>query len=419
MASYLDKTGLAYFWRKILNLLNLKVDKVQEINHGTSDTTFTLTPNTMHIWGEVANLNLSLPSDTNNLLDEFIFTFTCPSSGATTLTLPATIGWVQEPELEAGKTYQVSIVNGLAGYLTEGMNSNAGISSISVNGTAQTITNNGVNIQLKTVNGTSLLGEGNISATGEGGGDTNVIEVVKVNNTALVPDANKAVNVEVPTKTSDLTNDSNFLTSFTETDPTVPSWAKAANKPSYTASEVGALPDTYTAPVTSVNGQTGAVSLTIPSAVTESTVTGWGFTKNTGTITGITMNGVSKGTSGVVDLGTVLTSHQDISGKANDSLVVHKTGNETITGNKTLNNASLTINYETGGEDPVTGEIEEVVNESIYVGNGYILHESLEPDFSWIKARSNEEEEEGSDPVGATTLQSVLDSKSTVTFRVW
>lgn len=35
----------------------------------------------------------------------------------------------------------------------------------------------------------------------------------------------------------------------------------------------------------------------------------------TGTITGITMNGVSKGTSGVVDLGTVITSHQDITGK--------------------------------------------------------------------------------------------------------
>ena len=34
------------------------------------------------------------------------------------------------------------------------------------------------------------------------------------------------------------------------------------------ASDVGALPDTYTAPVTSVNGQTGAVSLSIPSAAT-------------------------------------------------------------------------------------------------------------------------------------------------------
>ena len=54
---------------------------------------------------------------------------------------------------------------------------------------------------------------------------------------------------------------------------------------------------------------------TIPAAVTESTVSGWGFTKNAGTITGIKMNGSSKGTSGVVDLGTVITAHQDISGK--------------------------------------------------------------------------------------------------------
>lgn len=34
------------------------------------------------------------------------------------------------------------------------------------------------------------------------------------------------------------------LQSYTETDPTVPSWAKASNKPSYTASEVGAIATT-------------------------------------------------------------------------------------------------------------------------------------------------------------------------------
>lgn len=60
---------------------------------------------------------------------------------------------------------------------------------------------------------------------------------------------------------------------------------------------------------------------TIPAEVTENTVSGWGFTKNTGTITGITMNGVSKGVSGVVDLGTVITSHQDISGKLDTNKV--------------------------------------------------------------------------------------------------
>lgn len=48
-------------------------------------------------------------------------------------------------------------------------------------------------------------------------------------------------------------------------------------------------------------------------------VEGKGYTTNTGTITGIKMNGASKGTSGVVDLGTVITAHQDISGKVNKS----------------------------------------------------------------------------------------------------
>lgn len=38
-----------------------------------------------------------------------------------------------------------------------------------------------------------------------------------------------------------------------------------------------------------------------------------GYTTNTGTITGITMNGASKGTSGIVNLGTVLTAHQSLS----------------------------------------------------------------------------------------------------------
>ena len=71
----------------------------------------------------------------------------------------------------------------------------------------------------------------------------------------------------IPSKTSDLTNDSGFLTSipdeyvteteltakgyltsYTETDPTVPKWAKQPTKPKYTAAEVGALPDTYTPP---------------------------------------------------------------------------------------------------------------------------------------------------------------------------
>ena len=42
-----------------------------------------------------------------------------------------------------------------------------------------------------------------------------------------------------PTKLSELTNDAGFASSITETDPTVPAWAKASSKPTYTKSEVG------------------------------------------------------------------------------------------------------------------------------------------------------------------------------------
>lgn len=50
----------------------------------------------------------------------------------------------------------------------------------------------------------------------------------------------KADKSEIPTKVSQLQNDEGYLTSYTETDPTVPAWAKTAQKPSYTAAEVGA-----------------------------------------------------------------------------------------------------------------------------------------------------------------------------------
>lgn len=51
---------------------------------------------------------------------------------------------------------------------------------------------------------------------------------------------NKADKSEIPTLVSQLENDSGYLTQ--ETDPTVPAWAKAQTKPTYTAQEVGALP---------------------------------------------------------------------------------------------------------------------------------------------------------------------------------
>ena len=86
-------------------------------------------------------------------------------------------------------------------------------------------------------------------------------------------------------------------------------WAKAASKPSYTASEVG---------------------------VNETAFPGL---KKTGTITGIKMNGVSKGTSGVVDLGTVIT---DVSGKQNKAVSI--TGITATTVDEALKELSDRVN---------------------------------------------------------------------------
>lgn len=72
------------------------------------------------------------------------------------------------------------------------------------------------------------------------------------------------VEESIPTKVSDLTNDSGFISGYTETDPTVPEWAKAPSKPTYTATEVGARPNTWMPSATDVGAipasQKGAAS---------------------------------------------------------------------------------------------------------------------------------------------------------------
>lgn len=183
---------------------------------------------------------------------------------------------------------------------------------------------------IKTINNESILGSGNITIQG-GGGDVNVIESITFNGSAVPVDASKNaaitysapvtsvnggtgdVTISIPTKVSDLTNDSGFITSYTETDPVFSASAAAtitsaditawngkstfsgsyndltdkptlfsgdyndlSNKPtiptvptalSSFTDDLGSSP-THThsqyltsAPVTSVNGQTGAVTI--------------------------------------------------------------------------------------------------------------------------------------------------------------
>lgn len=52
--------------------------------------------------------------------------------------------------------------------------------------------------------------------------------------------SNKPTIPTVPTNVSAFNNDAGYLTSYTESDPTISSWAKQPTKPTYTADEVGA-----------------------------------------------------------------------------------------------------------------------------------------------------------------------------------
>lgn len=90
--------------------------------------------------------------------------------------------------------------------------------------------------------------------------------------------------------------------------------------------------------------------------VIESTVSGWGFTKNVGTVTSVKINGVNKTpTSGVVDLGTVLTSHQSIKKLKTDNTTAQTTSaSEDIVGSGTisLHKVSKTGSYNDLNDKP-------------------------------------------------------------------
>ena len=124
---------------------------------------------------------------------------------------------------------------------------------------------------------------------------------------------------------NDLSNKPTIPSAVTET--TVSSWGFTKNIGTYSKPNTG-IPKTDLASVvqTSLDKADTALqsytetdpvfSASAAAGIKTSDITNWnGKTSNTGTITGIKMNGVSKGTSGVVDLGTVITTHQDISGK--------------------------------------------------------------------------------------------------------
>lgn len=77
-----------------------------------TETTVEIQPNVLNVWGEVASLTITFAEVDATKYNEFMIQF-YSGSIATTLTLPNTVSWLTEAEIEANTTYQISIVNNL------------------------------------------------------------------------------------------------------------------------------------------------------------------------------------------------------------------------------------------------------------------------------------------------------------------
>lgn len=77
-------------------------------------TQVAILPNVLNVWGEVAELGITLiPPANTNVVNEYMVQFVSGET-ATTLVLPADIKWMSTPVIQANKVYQLSIVNNLA-----------------------------------------------------------------------------------------------------------------------------------------------------------------------------------------------------------------------------------------------------------------------------------------------------------------
>lgn len=160
---------------------------------------------------------------------------------------------------------------------------------------------------IKTINNTSLLGSGNIEIQGGGGGEAvwgsitgtlsnqtdlqNALNAKAADNSVIKTSGNQ-------TATGIKTFSDGIVTTLIDSGSTANSLTISSKKDLYLSVTTG----------NSIYGKTPDTSAIGTEIATAAFVKAQGYTSNAGTITGITMNGSSKGTSGVVNLGTVATS---------------------------------------------------------------------------------------------------------------
>lgn len=108
-----DTEDLASIIASIEQQIAAKQGKILVINKGSNETTESINPNTFYKWGIVSSLSITMnvPSD-GQAYNEYMFQFTS-SSTPTTLSISESVKWQTEPNIEANKTYQVSIVDNI------------------------------------------------------------------------------------------------------------------------------------------------------------------------------------------------------------------------------------------------------------------------------------------------------------------
>jgi hypothetical protein len=151
----------------------------------------------------------------------------------------------------------------------------------------------------------------------------------KVPTFDAVRDKIESVISSIPTNTNQLTNGAGFITTYTETDPNVSAWAKAATKPTYTLSEI-------VKPSTTQQWTTGTQTLNLSSYANL-------FVDSITTNVSLTLNTLTDGAKGSIliykDLSTTytLSIYGNTDGSGNDitALTPQGTGRNDLTASST------------------------------------------------------------------------------------
>ena len=179
---------------------------------------------------------------------------------------------------------------------------------------------------------------------------TRQYDVIQVNGTAITPQyARGAINISVPAEVTEATVSGWGFTKNTGTLTTHASHKLTTTNSTATSVNQGTeitFIESLTGTTTATSGDLTVTAtrkkVTIPTAVTESTVTGWGFTKNAGTLTGVKFNGTSASVSnGVASITATIPTVND------STITIQKNGTnvDSFTTNASSNKSiNITVN---------------------------------------------------------------------------